>query len=469
MPDKPQVSIIIPVYNYAHYLKRTLDSVFGQIYRDYEVIVIDDGSDDDPFQAIEPYGEKVRYFRQENQGVCAARNAGLDIAEGEFIQFLDADDYIVPDKLNAQVAMMKASPTYGIVHSGWWLVDSDEIVYDCVTPWDYAPHLDLKTWLLWKPVFPSAMLLRKSVIEAVGGFDPAFTQAEDVDLVFRMMLTGCEAIWLKRPMAYYRQHPNNTIKDSLGQADNTVLLIEKFFSQKDIPKRIRNLESRVWHSSILWNCANLFEAGQLSEVKIFLRLASEKSGKNILDICLDFYQQLSKYDSRLLELEQLYKLVFELISNDENFTAWKNLDIPRRDFVTAFNTLLRVYDLATQTKAYELDIGDFPQLSTRHIIKILTMQIVGNSRWISPADLDRLWLYLRNIGLVPDEDRCEVITLFLTLFSKSMFSRKWLQAVGYFASAVSRSFHFKAFIPWYRFFLSAIDYALERFNGQRRI
>jgi len=465
MSDKPQVSIIIPIYNYAHFLKRTLDSVFEQTYQYYEVIIVDDGSEDDPFAVIEPYGNKVRYLRQENQGVCAARNAGLEIAAGEYILFLDADDYIVPDKLNAQVALMKASPTYGIVNSGWWLVDENENVYDCVTPWEYAPRLDLETWLLWKPGFPAAMLFRKSVIEAAGGYDPAFTQAEDVELVLRMMLTGCEAVWLKRPTAYYRQHPNNTVKNSLGQTENMVRVLEKFYSQDNLPLRIQKIEPWVWHSSLLWNCANLFEAGHIAEMIAYLRLAAEKREKNNLDIFIDFYEQLNKDIDQPVGFDQLFELLYELISSDINNTAWTDLDIPPEKFIKAFGEFLRIYNLAVLLIPYDLEIGVIQELSSRQITKILSMQIVGNSSLISSKGLFQLWREMRKAGLISKADRFEIITIYLTLFTKCVFSLKWSKAIGYWFNAVARSGHPKAIVPWYRFYRSAIKYFIERIKG----
>lgn len=466
MRNTPQVSIIIPVFNYAHFLKRTLDSIFDQTYRDYEVIVVDDGSEDDPFAIIKPYGNRVQYLRQENKGVCAARNAGLQIAKGEYVLFLDADDFIVPDKLYAQVALMKASPTYGIVHSGWWLADSDGTVYDCVTPWDYAPLLDIETWLFWKPVLPASMLLRKSIIDAVGGFDPAFTQAEDVDLIFRMMMTGCEAIWLKRPTAYYRQHPDNTVKNIKGQVENMVRVLEKYFSQENLSTQIKNLESRIWHSSLMWNCADLFEGGHINEVKTYLALATEKSRKTYHDILIDFFRQLNKNNRQLIENGYLKEFQSELLATvldktpslDQNLSPWILLD--------AFNELVRIYDLASQSKTYDPDYYKIHQLSTRQIVKILSLQIVGNYWLISSKELDKLWSNFRKAGLVPDADRYEVITLFLTLFSQCVFSLHWPQAVGYLLSTVSRSMNPRAFSPWYRFFLSAIKFIFERISGK---
>ena len=105
----PGVSVIIPAYNVAAFIAETLDSVLAQTFTDYEVIVINDGSPDtEEFElVIEPYRERIRYLRQENGGASSARNAGLRIAKGAYIAFLDADDVWLPDYLEAQIQFIK--------------------------------------------------------------------------------------------------------------------------------------------------------------------------------------------------------------------------------------------------------------------------------------------------------------------------------------------------------------------------
>ena len=96
----PKVSVIIPTYNYGKYIEKAVDSVLTQTYRDQEIIVVDDGSTDNTREIIEArYKDKVRYFYQENRGAPAARNFGLRKAEGEFVTFLDADDWLMPNSL----------------------------------------------------------------------------------------------------------------------------------------------------------------------------------------------------------------------------------------------------------------------------------------------------------------------------------------------------------------------------------
>jgi glycosyltransferase involved in cell wall biosynthesis len=115
MSDRtPQVSVVIPAYNCAAYVGQAVDSVLRQTYTDWEIIVVDDGSRDDTKLILEQYGDRIRYIYQQNQGVSIARNRGIELARGEFIAFLDADDYFLPDKIAAQIAVFAAQPNLGI-------------------------------------------------------------------------------------------------------------------------------------------------------------------------------------------------------------------------------------------------------------------------------------------------------------------------------------------------------------------
>ncbi len=105
------VSVIIPAYNAADFISAALDSIFAQTFNDYEVIVINDGSPDTTLleQALAPYLARIIYLKQENRGAAAARNAGLRIARGRFVAFLDADDFWLPEYLASQINFLDTS------------------------------------------------------------------------------------------------------------------------------------------------------------------------------------------------------------------------------------------------------------------------------------------------------------------------------------------------------------------------
>ena len=99
MSDRsPQVSVVIPAYNCAEYVGQAVESVLHQTIADWEIIVVDDGSRDHTRLVLEKYSDRIRYIYQQNQGVSIARNCGIELARGEFIAFLDADDYFSPTK-----------------------------------------------------------------------------------------------------------------------------------------------------------------------------------------------------------------------------------------------------------------------------------------------------------------------------------------------------------------------------------
>ena len=124
-PDSPLVSVIIPTYNYGRYLGKALASLRDQTYRNLEIIVVDDGSTDDTKTVVARFGPGIVYLYQENRGVSAARNAGLERAAGEFVAFLDADDYLLPDSVAARAAVLQARPDVGIVFSDTYSCDAE--------------------------------------------------------------------------------------------------------------------------------------------------------------------------------------------------------------------------------------------------------------------------------------------------------------------------------------------------------
>ena len=111
MPDKHQiVSVIIPTYNRAKYITSAIDSVLSQTYNNIEIIVVDDGSNDSTREVLYRYGNKIRYVYQENLGVSAARNRGIELSKGEWIAFLDSDDVWFPKKLSVQMEHISERP-----------------------------------------------------------------------------------------------------------------------------------------------------------------------------------------------------------------------------------------------------------------------------------------------------------------------------------------------------------------------
>jgi glycosyltransferase involved in cell wall biosynthesis len=175
--EQPLVSVIIPVYNGARYLREALESVFAQTYRPIEVIVVDDGSADDSGVIAQSFSE-VHYIRQTNQGVAAARNNGIEAAQGEFFAFLDQDDLWTPEKLKLQVDHLLGNPDLGytLTQQKFFLGPDGTL-----PPWFRKELFDSvhTGWVL------GTLVVRRTTFERVGNFVVGYSAANDSDWFFR--------------------------------------------------------------------------------------------------------------------------------------------------------------------------------------------------------------------------------------------------------------------------------------------
>jgi glycosyltransferase involved in cell wall biosynthesis len=168
------LSVIMPVYNGAEFLAEAVASITAQAYQPLEIIVVDDGSTDDTAAVAQILGREIRYLYQPNQGPAAARNAGLAVAQGDLIAFLDVDDLWPADKLAQQMACLHANAATEVVWGKTWLrpYQSDETEFPSLIP-------------NWMPLLGS-LLCRRAVFEQVGGFDPTMRFGEDMDWFIRL-------------------------------------------------------------------------------------------------------------------------------------------------------------------------------------------------------------------------------------------------------------------------------------------
>ena len=175
--EHPLVSVIMPVHNGALYLRSALESVFAQTYGPCEVIVVDDGSVDDSGPIAQSFPD-VRYIHQANQGVAAARNNGIDVAQGEFFAFLDQDDLWTPEKLKLQIEYFLSNPEVG------YTLTQQQFFLD--------PGATIPTWFR-KELLSEAhtgwvlgtLVVRLTAFEKVGNFATGYSAASDGDWFFR--------------------------------------------------------------------------------------------------------------------------------------------------------------------------------------------------------------------------------------------------------------------------------------------
>ncbi len=298
--NSPEVSVVIPVYNCDRYIVQAVESILNQTYSAYEVIVIDDGSQDNTYHVLKPYKHKIRYVYQENQGVSVARNHGIELSHGEFVAFLDADDVFLPDKLATQLAVFLAHPNLDIVQSGWRRVNQNGETLIDVEPWEQVPQLDLESWLRWKPFGTMGTLMfRRESLQQVGGFEPGLTHAEDVDLILRLCLNGCQSDWLRQPTVCYRQHDRNTMRDGLSQAQAINWVLDRFFRQPHLPLEIQLIEDWVRYSTLLWSSWYLYYTGFPIEMADYLKKSWQYSPFLPIETVINWVESFAEYSANL--------------------------------------------------------------------------------------------------------------------------------------------------------------------------
>ena len=225
----PVVSVIIPTYKHADYVLETLGSVFAQTFPDYEIVVVNDGSPDDSAARLRPLAEagEIRYFEQPNAGQAAARNRGLAEARGEFVAFLDDDDLWPPDKLAWQVAALRTNPAWGMVAGLCGQLGADGARREPDGADGAVRMLPVEATFQECPInTPGQVLIRRTALEAVGGFDPAIWGSDDLDLWMRLAAHGPAAL-VERCALYYRLHTTNASHASGRMFWNAVRTVRK--------------------------------------------------------------------------------------------------------------------------------------------------------------------------------------------------------------------------------------------------
>jgi glycosyltransferase involved in cell wall biosynthesis/GT2 family glycosyltransferase len=191
MQDSPQtmVSVIIAVFNGAQYVAGAVESVLAQTFRDFEIIVVDDGSTDNTKAVLEPWisGGKIKYLFQQNRGLAAARNAGVRQAGGKYLKFLDCDDFLYPGQLEAQVKHLEAGPETVISATDYDLeFESKKKINILLT----LKEDQLAQFIEGNPCPVHTVLVRRDMVNREHAFDESLRSHEDSDLWLRILLRG---------------------------------------------------------------------------------------------------------------------------------------------------------------------------------------------------------------------------------------------------------------------------------------
>ena len=245
----PKVSVIIPAFNCMTYLPIAINSVLDQTFRDWEVIIVNDGSTDNIetwFSTLD--NPNIQLINQLNQGSAVARNTGLSHASGEYIAFLDADDIWVSSKLEEQVNVLDQEPKVGLVYSWVGSIDAEGNIkgktrknsYSGNVFKDIAKHDILECG--------STPMIRRSCFDTVGIFDPALAYAQVWDMWIRIAAKFQFQV-IEKTLIYYRYHLENYSKNWHRIEENCSLIIEKNLS--NLPPDLQFLKQQAYSLTYL--------------------------------------------------------------------------------------------------------------------------------------------------------------------------------------------------------------------------
>lgn len=246
----PRVSVIIPTFNCAGYIARTITSVLSQTYKDFEIIVVDDGSTDETGEIVSRFSDKLTYHYRPNLGLSNARNTAVSISSGEFIAYLDADDMWFPKKLQRQVAYMDEHPECGLAHSNVIYIDEDD---QPISP-EWSSHADRSVLaqgnclseLLKGCMFQVPTVIERRVcFDEVSGFDERFKRVEDYLHWIKLQLKGHSFGYINEPLAMYRMRTGSLSKNQTAMTESTVDMFDVLIKENALLQHLDQSEKKA--------------------------------------------------------------------------------------------------------------------------------------------------------------------------------------------------------------------------------
>lgn len=318
MAKNPLISVIIPTYNQALYLGKTLDSVLSQLYFPFEIIVVDDGSTDQTKQILKSYSQahsSIHWVSQSNQGPSCARNHAVALSQGNYLALLDADDLMDSQRLALQYQALQENPSKAGVYTALTLIDSKGKKIKEIHSQPYLPQ-DLKALMLFRNVIPahSTLLLKKECFSN-NLYDETYRHAEDYEFMLRLV-EHHELLYLDLPLTCYRRHENNLSNNLTAHQSATLTLLQRYSSQE--------IEDRIEKTSFT------FENQLLLKGKIFY---NQQAFEAALEIFLHLSHPLALFyagncyfkSSLFMQAAQAYENA--LSEDSANAACWNNLGI----------------------------------------------------------------------------------------------------------------------------------------------
>jgi glycosyltransferase involved in cell wall biosynthesis len=275
--NSPLVSVIMPCYNAAPYLREALESVLGQTHRSVELIVVDDGSTDESLDILAQYPQ-VQVLRQDHRGPYPARNKGIGRARGEYVAFLDADDYWAPTFLEEMVAALQGSGA-ALAYCGWQNVGEVRTSAEPYVPPDYEKEGKLHHFLRGGAPWPiHAALVRTEIVRGADGFNEYLPTSMDYDLWLRIGIKH-SIVRVPKVLAFYRHHDRGQITSDEGRQAINSWLVKKTFIKNNsqvFSGHEKNDQDLYLRRGLLYRGYRCYWRGDLVNARKIFRFALQK-------------------------------------------------------------------------------------------------------------------------------------------------------------------------------------------------
>jgi len=298
------ISVIVPCYNQGRFLSETLESVDKQTYSDWECIIVDDGSTDNTMEIAQSWVSKDRrfkYYYKENRGVSSARNYGIELAQGEFIQFLDSDDILDLKKIKISLNQLKLPENSEVkmVISNFKMISSDSEV---ISPAFCELHNDLFSLngflFHWNITFSIQMqcgFFEAALFKNVK-FSENLSAQEDWLVWVQLIKTNSKVIFIDMPLAYYRTNPSSRMR-TLGIDDNQIKVLDSFktiLTYEEYHRLSAHLLNNLANSNAIFRTnlkqvkkSNTYQTGLMMK-KVFKKTGILKLARSVFKIILKF-------------------------------------------------------------------------------------------------------------------------------------------------------------------------------------
>lgn len=276
LPPRPLVSVVIPTYNQAAYLREAIDSVLAQTYPDIECIVVDDGSTDGTADILATYGDRITSFRQPNRGAAVALNVGLRAARGELICWLSSDDAYLPAKVERQVEALRLRPDAGLCCTGWESMDAagSTLRQHADSTW---VHEDALVAVFWRnPINGTTVMLPRPVLDEVGLFDEQIRADVDGDMWMRIAAIR-PVIVVPGILARYRVHSAAQSRDLVLMRASKARVRRARLGDGSLVARVRAVDGRAAPRVLAWIGRDMVREG-LPGLGASLLVASLRTG-----------------------------------------------------------------------------------------------------------------------------------------------------------------------------------------------